>query len=191
MNRRRYHRRIRRRRDVSAKRSATSPANSLAASQAHSSCRPVLGRRRDGLGMPALAHNLALGATSLTITPAAGFMIEACFAFFLVRSYSARQLRAAPAISRRLRIGMTLTLRHHHGWGTDRCRVQSGASTCPMVATGNQRRLVVLTAPSLRIIAAFCTRPSPARPGADSSARAGQRRRDTRRMSPIRSPHAT
>src|SRR5258705_9957208 len=34
--------------------------------------------------MPALTHNLALGATSLTITPEAGFMIEAVLAFFLV-----------------------------------------------------------------------------------------------------------
>ena len=33
--------------------------------------------------MPALAHNLALGATFLTISPAAGFGIEALLAFFL------------------------------------------------------------------------------------------------------------
>src|SRR3982075_839586 len=46
--------------------------------------RIVLGGAATGLGMPALAHNLALGATSLTITPEAGFMIEAVLAFFLV-----------------------------------------------------------------------------------------------------------
>jgi len=38
--------------------------------------RTVLGGAETGLGMPALAHNLALGATSLTITPEAGFTIE-------------------------------------------------------------------------------------------------------------------
>ena len=46
--------------------------------------RTVLGGAETGLGMPALAHNLALGATSLTITPEAGFMIEALLAFFLM-----------------------------------------------------------------------------------------------------------
>src|SRR5258706_8877511 len=46
--------------------------------------RTVLGGAETGLGMPALAHNLALGGTSLTITPEAGFMIEALLAFFLV-----------------------------------------------------------------------------------------------------------
>jgi glycerol uptake facilitator-like aquaporin len=46
--------------------------------------RTVLGGAATGLGMPTLAHNLALGATSLSITPEAGFMIEATLAFFLV-----------------------------------------------------------------------------------------------------------
>jgi glycerol uptake facilitator-like aquaporin len=46
--------------------------------------RTVLGGAATGLGTPALAHNLALGATSLTVTPEAGFMIEAVLAFFLV-----------------------------------------------------------------------------------------------------------
>jgi len=41
----------------------------------------VLGGTATGLGTPALAHNLALGATSLTITPAAGFMIEDVLAY--------------------------------------------------------------------------------------------------------------
>src|SRR5262245_16360983 len=44
----------------------------------------VLGGSATGLGTPALAHNLGLGAISLTITPAGGFMIEAVLAFFLV-----------------------------------------------------------------------------------------------------------
>jgi aquaporin Z len=49
----------------------------------------VLGGAETGLGTPALAHDLALGAMSLTITPAAGFMIEAVLGFFL--SSSARR----------------------------------------------------------------------------------------------------
>src|ERR1700757_3849559 len=46
--------------------------------------RTVLGGAETGLGTPALAHDLSLGATSLTITPAAGFTIEAVLGFFLV-----------------------------------------------------------------------------------------------------------
>src|ERR1700733_10156636 len=46
--------------------------------------RTVLGGIETGLGTPALAHNLALGTMSLTITPAAGFMIESLLGFFLV-----------------------------------------------------------------------------------------------------------
>src|ERR1700675_779328 len=46
--------------------------------------RTALGGAATGLGMPSLAHNLALGATTVTITPEAGFMIEAVLAFFLV-----------------------------------------------------------------------------------------------------------
>src|SRR6266851_5513834 len=46
--------------------------------------KTVLGGAATGLGMPALAHNLALGATTLTVTPWAGFVIEAVLAFFLV-----------------------------------------------------------------------------------------------------------
>ena len=59
--------------------------------------RTVLGGAATGLGMPTLAHNLALGATSLSITPEAGFMIEATLAFFWLQSCLARRLRAAPA----------------------------------------------------------------------------------------------
>jgi hypothetical protein len=44
----------------------------------------VLGGAETGVGMPAFAHNLALVDTFLTITPAAGFMIQAVLAVFLV-----------------------------------------------------------------------------------------------------------
>ena len=44
----------------------------------------VLGGTATGLGTPALAHDLALGHTTVTITPAVGFVIEAVLALFLV-----------------------------------------------------------------------------------------------------------
>src|SRR2546430_15431719 len=43
----------------------------------------VLGGADTGLGTPMLAHNLALGATTLTVTPWAGYVIEAVLGFFL------------------------------------------------------------------------------------------------------------
>ncbi|OLB73275.1 MAG: hypothetical protein AUI16_17485 [Alphaproteobacteria bacterium 13_2_20CM_2_64_7] len=46
--------------------------------------RAVLGGAATGLGTPALAHDLALGATTVAVSPAAGFVIEAVLAFFLV-----------------------------------------------------------------------------------------------------------
>jgi aquaporin Z len=65
--------------------------------------RAVLGGATTGLGTPALAHNLALGATTLTVTPWAGFLIEVVLAFFWSQSYSAPRSPAALAISRRWR----------------------------------------------------------------------------------------
>src|ERR1700756_2667100 len=71
--------------------------------------RAVLGGADTGLGTPALAHHLAVGSTPLTVTPAAGFMLEAMLAFFLVTivlnaAVSERAGNLAP-----LPIGMTVT----------------------------------------------------------------------------------
>ncbi len=71
--------------------------------------RTVLGGAETGLGMPALAHNLALGATSLTITPEAGFMIEALLAFFLVTVVLSTAVAGRAGSLAPLAIGMTLT----------------------------------------------------------------------------------
>src|SRR5260370_7272247 len=46
--------------------------------------RAVLDGAGTGLGTPALAHNLALGATSLTVTPEPAFLIKPSLAFFLL-----------------------------------------------------------------------------------------------------------
>jgi glycerol uptake facilitator-like aquaporin len=60
--------------------------------------RTVLGGTATGLGTPALAHDLTLGSISLTITSAAGFMIEAVLAWWC----SARPLPGAHAMLHRL-----------------------------------------------------------------------------------------
>jgi MIP family channel proteins len=97
----------------------------------------VLGGAETGLGTPALAHDLALGATTLTITPAAGFVIEAALAFFLVTvvlgtAVSGRAGNLAP-----LAIGMTLTLNIIMGGALTGAPFNPARALGPMVATGN------------------------------------------------------
>ncbi len=69
-----------------------------------------------GLGTPALAHNLALGGMALTITPAAGFMIETVLAFFLVTVVLSTAVAGRAGNLAPLAIGMTVTFNDSHGW---------------------------------------------------------------------------
>ena len=115
----------------------------------------VLGGAETGLGMPALAHNLTLGATSLTITPAAGFTIEAVLAFFLVTvvlntAVAGRAGNLAP-----LAIGMTLTLNILMGGALTGAPFNPARALGPMVATGNfNDAWLYLTAPIVGAIIA-------------------------------------
>jgi aquaporin Z len=117
--------------------------------------RTVLGGAATGLGMPSLAHNLAVGATSLTITPEAGFMIEALLAFFLVTvvlstAVAGRAGRLAP-----LAIGMTLTLNILMGGALTGAPFNPARALGPMVATGNfNDAWLYLTAPIVGAIVA-------------------------------------
>src|SRR3982075_4019094 len=117
--------------------------------------RTVLGGAGTGLGVPALAHNLALGATSLTITPAAGFMIEAVLAFFLVTvvlgtAVAGRARRLAPPA-----IGMTLTFNILMGGALTGAPFNPARALGPMVATGNfSDAWLYLTAPIVGAIVA-------------------------------------
>ena len=70
----------------------------------------VLGGTATGLGTPALAHDLALGHTTVTITPGIGFVIEAVLAFFLVTVVLATAVAGRAGNLAPLAIGMTLTL---------------------------------------------------------------------------------
>ena len=70
--------------------------------------RAVLGGTATGLGTPALAHDLALGATTLTVTPSAGFVIEAVLAFFLVTVVLSTAVAGRAGNLAPLAIGMTL-----------------------------------------------------------------------------------
>jgi aquaporin Z len=99
--------------------------------------RAVLGGASTGLGTPALAHDLALGATTLTITPSAGFVIEAVLAFFLVTVVLTTAVAGRAGNLAPLAIGMTLTLNIIMGGALTGAPFNPARALGPMVATGN------------------------------------------------------
>jgi|SRR6266550_3936596 len=115
----------------------------------------VLGGAETGLGMPALAHNLTLGATSLTITPAAGFTIEAVLAFFLVTVVLSTAVAGRAGNLAPLAIGMTLTLNILMGGALTGAPFNPARALGPMIATGNfNDAWLYLTAPIVGAIIA-------------------------------------
>jgi aquaporin Z len=99
--------------------------------------RTVLGGGATGLGMPALAHNLALGTASLTVTPAAGFMIEAVLGFFLVTVVLSTAVAGRARSLAPLAIGMTLTFNILMGGALTGAPFNPARALGPMIATGN------------------------------------------------------
>ena len=99
--------------------------------------RAVLGGASTGLGTPALAHDLVLGATTLTITPSAGFVIEAVLAFFLVTVVLSTAVAGRAGSLAPLAIGMTLTLNIIMGGALTGAPFNPARALGPMVATGN------------------------------------------------------
>src|SRR3981081_4175237 len=117
--------------------------------------RTVLGGAGTGLGLPALAHNLALGATSLTITPAAGFMIEAVLAFFLVTVVLSTAVAGRAGSLAPLAIGMTLTFNILMGGALAGAPFNPARGRGPTGATGNfNDGWLYLTAPLVGAIVA-------------------------------------
>jgi MIP family channel proteins len=99
--------------------------------------RAVLGGAATGLGAPHLAHGLMLGGASLTITPAAGFVIEATLAFFLVTVVLGTAVAGRAGNLAPLAIGMTLTLNIIMGGALTGAPFNPARALGPMVATGN------------------------------------------------------
>jgi MIP family channel proteins len=115
----------------------------------------VLGGTETGLGTPALAHDLALGATSLTITPEAGFMIEAVLGFFLVTVVLSTAVAGRAGNLAPLAIGMTLTFNILMGGALTGAPFNPARALGPMVATGNfSDAWLYLTAPVVGAIIA-------------------------------------
>src|SRR3984893_2292086 len=131
------------------------PPNPTLPRSARSQCRRHRGGAATGLGMPALAHNLALGATSLTITPEAGFMIEAALAFFLVTVVLSTAVAGRAGNLAPLAIGMTVTLNILMGGAVTGAPFNPARALGPMVATGNfGDAWLYLTAPIVGAIVA-------------------------------------
>src|SRR5713101_3052436 len=99
--------------------------------------RTVLGGAATGLGMPALAHDLALGATTVTVTPEAGYMIEAVLGFFLVTVVLSTAVAGRAGSLAPLAIGMTLTFNILMGGALTGAAFNPARALGPMVATGN------------------------------------------------------
>jgi MIP family channel proteins len=117
--------------------------------------RTILGGAETGLGMPTLAHNLALGATPITITPEAGFAIEALLAFFLVTVVLSTAVAGRAGSVAPLAIGMTLTFNILMGGALTGAPFNPARALGPMVATGNfDDAWLYLTAPIVGAIAA-------------------------------------
>lgn len=136
--------------------------------------RIVLGGAATGLGMPALAHNLALGATSLTITAEAGFMIEAALAFFLVTVVLSTAVAGRAGNLAPLAIGMTVTLNILMGGALTGAPFNPARALGPMVATGNfGDAWLYLTAPIVGAIVAAIVHTGLARLAQERIASAG------------------
>jgi MIP family channel proteins len=119
--------------------------------------RTVLGGATTGLGTPMLAHNLALGSTTLTVTVWAGFIIEAVLAFFLCTVVLSTAVAGRAGNLAPLAIGMTLTLNIIMGGPLTGAAFNPARALGPMVATGDFSEVwLYLVAPIVgAIIAAF------------------------------------
>ena len=99
--------------------------------------RAILGGTATGLGTPALARNLILGAASLTIRPAEGFAIEAVLAFFLVSIVLSTAVAGRAGNLAPIAIGATVTLNIIMGGALTGAAFNPARALGPMIATGN------------------------------------------------------
>ena len=99
--------------------------------------RIVLGGTGTSLGTPDLAHNLGLGATTLTVTPWAGYVIEAVLGFFLSTVVLGAAVAGRAGNLAPLAIGVTLIFNIIVGGPLTGAAFNPARALGPMVATGN------------------------------------------------------
>jgi aquaporin Z len=98
--------------------------------------RTALGGAATGLGMPTLAHSLVIGTATVSVTPEAGFMIEAVLGFFLVTVVLSTAVAGRAGNLAPLAIGMTLTFNILMGGALTGASFNPARALGPMVATG-------------------------------------------------------
>ena len=136
----------------------------------------VLGGADTGLGTPMLAHNLALGATTLTVTPWAGYVIEAVLGFFLSTVVLSTAVAGRAGNLAPLAIGMTLVLNIIMAGPLTGAAFNPARALGPMVATGNfSDAWLYLTAPIVGAIVAAILHTGLARLARERMASAGPR----------------
>jgi aquaporin Z len=86
--------------------------------------------------MPTLAHSLVLGTATVSVTPEAGFMIEAVLGFFLVTVVLSTAVAGRAGNLAPLAIGMTLTFNILMGGALTGASFNPARALGPMVATG-------------------------------------------------------
>src|SRR5437588_1519439 len=117
--------------------------------------RAVLGSAGSGLRTPDLAHNLGLGAMSLTLSPWAGYVIESVLAFFLSTVVLSTAVAGRAGNLAPLAIGMTLVFNIIMGGPLTGAAFNPARALGPMIATSNfNDAWLYLTAPIVGAIAA-------------------------------------
>src|SRR3984957_9134789 len=110
---------------------------------------------RAGLGTPDLAHNLGLGAMTLTLTPWAGYVIEAVLGFFLSTVVLSTAVAGRAGNLAPLAIGVTLIFNIIMGGPLTGAAFNPARALGPMIATSNfSDAWLYLTAPIVGAIVA-------------------------------------
>src|SRR4030081_3607988 len=90
-----------------------------------------------GLGVPTLSHSLVLGTATVSVSPEAGFMIEAVLGFFLVTVVLSTAVAGRAGNLAPLAIRMTVTFHILMGGALTGASFNPARALGPMVATGD------------------------------------------------------
>ncbi len=97
----------------------------------------VLGGADTGLGATVLAQNLQVGDASVTVTPAAGFFLEALLTFFLVNTVMNAGISGKATSMAGMAIGLTLTFCILLGGPLTGASLNPSRTLGPALASGN------------------------------------------------------
>ncbi len=97
----------------------------------------VLGGAETGLGATMLAKDLAVGGTSITITPVVGLFVEALLTFFLVNTVLNAAISGKAGQMAGLAIGLTLVFAILAGGPLTGASLNPARTLGPAIASGN------------------------------------------------------